>query len=312
MSHAVAPAFSVIVPAFNEETYLAEAVRSALNQTRGDLELVIVDDGSEDETSRIGRDLATDPRVTYVRQENRGLSAARNTGISVTSAPLVSFLDGDDLWLPGYLEAMGRALEARVDAAIAYCDAWWVDAESGRFRRQSALSMNDPPADPPRDPAAFATRLMRGNFIFVSATVRREALEAAGPFDPSLTACEDYDMWLRILATGSGAVRAGDRLAVKRDRIGSMSRAEERMVHNLREVCRRAAGNDALPSTAREIARRRERALGAAPGGRRRLATAARRLAAGSARRVLPRSVWLPEPPPEVARAFPGTDWART
>jgi glycosyltransferase involved in cell wall biosynthesis len=305
------PAFSVIVPAYNEETHLAEAVRSALNQTRGDFELVIVDDGSEDDTPRVGRDLAADPRVTYLRQENRGLSAARNAGIAATSAPLVSFLDSDDLWLPGYLEAMGQALEKRPGAAIAYCDAWWVDVETGRFRRQSALSMNDPPQDPPRDADAFATRLMRGNFIFVSATVRREALEAAGPFDTDLSACEDYDMWLRILAGGDGAVRAGDRLAVKRDRLRSMSRAEENMVRNLREVCRRAALNEGLPESAREIARQRNEALEAESKGRRKISAIARGAAARTVRRAFPGSAWLSEPPPEVAQAFPNFDWSR-
>lgn len=311
MSREAGPAFSIIVPAYNEETYLADAVRSALSQSRGDFELVIVDDGSEDDTPRIGRDLAADPRVTYLRQDNRGLSAARNAGIAATSAPLVSFLDSDDLWLPGYLEAMGQALEERRDAAIAYCDAWWVDVESGRFRRRSALSMNDPPHDPPRDPAAFATRLMQGNFIFVSATVRREALEAAGPFDTSLSACEDYDMWLRILAAGAGAVRAGDRLAVKRDRLRSMSRAEANMVRNLREVCRRAARNDGLPAAAREIARQRDEDLKSESEGHRNISAIARRAAVRTVRWALPGSAWLAETPPEVAQAFPNFDWSR-
>lgn len=312
------PAFTVVLPAFNERVYIADAIGSVLAQSREDFELIVVDDGSSDETGEIAETFTVDPRVRVLRQENAGLSAARNTGVREASAPLVSFLDGDDLWMPGYLEAMGTTLEQHPDADLAYCDAWWVDVETGRFNRRSAMSMNHPPSDPPRDPGEFANLLLRANFIFVSTTVRRRALEAAGPFDTGLTACEDYEMWIRILAAGGGAVSAGGRLAIKRDRLTSMSRSHINMHRNLREVCERAAHYDGLPDTARQIAAERARGLAHVlsrleRGSRIDAVRIAARAAAGRGFRAAVASrAWLRTPPAEIEAAFPGVDWSRS
>src|ERR1700749_83796 len=97
---------SVIMPAYNSGRYLAESVRSVQAQTFGGWELVVVDDGSTDDTGEVARRLAeADARVRYVRRPNGGQAAARNTGLAEARGRLVAFLDADDLWLPEKLEA---------------------------------------------------------------------------------------------------------------------------------------------------------------------------------------------------------------
>src|ERR1017187_6172907 len=104
-----APRFSVVIAAFEAERTVASAVNSALAQTRTDLEVIVVDDGSSDRTAAVVGQI-TDHRVQLLRQANAGPSAARNVGISATRGDYVAFLDSDDLWLPRYLELMGAAL----------------------------------------------------------------------------------------------------------------------------------------------------------------------------------------------------------
>ena len=150
----------------------------------------------------------------------------------------------------------------------------------------------------------------RGNFIFVSATARREALEAAGYFNTSLRSVEDLDMWIRILAAGYGAVRAGRRLAIKRDRFTSMSGNATKMAASLRDVYRLAETYHVpadVRETAREHAERIDREIAAVEGGGA-LHGAGQRLRrlGGTLRQRAGRGrIWYPETPPEIAAAFP-------
>ncbi len=311
----MAPTYSVIVTAYNEEEFIASALDSVLAQTHDDFELIVVDDGSTDNTVEAILPFEADPRVRLIRQPNMGLSAARNAAIEASDTERVSFLDSDDLWMPNYLEQVHAALESRPDAGFAYTDAWRLEFSTGLFYRASAMSRRNPPARPPRDPTEFLRLLIaRGNFIFVSVTVRRAALEAVGYFSTSLTACEDYDLWIRILARGYGAVRAGrpgDRLAVKRDRITAMSDDHHNMTSNLREVCRLTEVEYDVPDDVKVVAHDRGAALdrevevidGKATG---RAALMELRSRLGALRRAaLRRRIWYEETPPEVAAAFP-------
>ncbi len=107
------PLVSVVIPTFNRAAFLPSAVRSALEQTLREIEVIIVDDGSTDATPEVCRALAeADPRVRLVRQANRGLAAARNAGLAAATADWVAFLDDDDLWVPEALATM-RALTGR-------------------------------------------------------------------------------------------------------------------------------------------------------------------------------------------------------
>ncbi len=313
-----APNFSVVITAYNEEELVGAAIGSVLAQTEADIELIVVDDGSEDATAEVVREFTSDSRLRLLSQENRGLSAARNAGVAAAGAELVAFLDSDDLFLPDYLERMGSALAERPDAGFAYTDAWLLDDEGDRFARPSAMSWNHPPADPPADPEAFLRLLIESNFIFVAATARRAALEAAGPFDESLSAVEDYDLWLRVLGAGFGAARVPGRPAIKRNRAGAMTTHHRNMYANLERVCRKVAESpDFSPqvrsaATARADSAASEVALldgsaGPAAGTRAGLEGAARKLLAP----LRKRGEWYEQTPSELQAAFPGGEWRR-
>src|SRR3712207_3903519 len=184
---AAGPAFSVVMPAFNAQRTIAASIRSVLAQTRDDLELIVVNDGSTDSTRDVAGQFTGDPRVRVVDQENAGPGAARNRGISAGSAPYISLIDSDDLWLPTYLEVMGAALDAEPMAGLAYTDAWVLDDWSGRIRKKTAMAYQNPPLPPPEEPREFLRLLLtRRNFVFTSTTLRRSAVEHAGPFSPAV------------------------------------------------------------------------------------------------------------------------------
>ena len=306
---------SVVITAYNEEAFVGIALGSALRQTRTDLEIIVVDDGSVDGTADVVNSFS-DQRIRLIRQENQGLSAARNTGIAAANCELIAFLDSDDLWVPEFCAEMAAALERQPAAGFAYSDAWWLDDSSDRFYRASAMSVNQPPEHPPSDPREFLRLLLsRGNFIFVSTMVRKAVLDEVGGFDTSLTAVEDYDMWIRILEAGHGAAATGRRLALKRDRGTSMSRQHRNMFVNLRRVLADTAEDRDVPEDAKAAARARiaslDRAIAAVDGeAPLRAGLAALRTRAGRARRALLGSrIYHDGVPREVASAFPDSDW---
>jgi glycosyltransferase involved in cell wall biosynthesis len=177
---------SVVIPCYNQARFLGEAVQSVLAQTYPDVEIVVVDDGSTDNTSEIA---AAYPGVRCIRQDNRGLSEARNTGLRYCLGSYLVFLDADDLLLPNALEIGHRALQA--DPACAFA--------SGQHRLVYDTG------SPPTTVVQVVERnqypeLLEWNYIGMHATVmyRRWVFDAVGGFDGSLPACEDYDLYLRI------------------------------------------------------------------------------------------------------------------
>src|SRR5262245_9932311 len=199
--------FSVVVAAFNASATIGQTIRSVFQQTADDFELIIVDDGSTDDTARRARSLAEDRRVQVITQRNQGASVARNTGIAEASGSFISLLDADDIWLPSYLEEMGRALDAEPDAGFAYTDAWLMNDVNHKVRRTSTMFYEDPPDPPPQAPRDFFLRLLERNFVYNSVTVRRSIIDEVGGYDESLRTCEDYEMWMRIAANGIRVVR---------------------------------------------------------------------------------------------------------
>jgi GT2 family glycosyltransferase len=261
------PTFTVAMPAYNAERTIAASIRSVLAQTRSDHELIVVDDGSTDATVEIASGF-NDPRVRVLRQENQGPGAARNLAITEARGRYVSMLDSDDLWLPTYLETMGAALDADPRAGLAYTDAWVLDDRTRRIRKTTAMHYQDPPLPPPAEPLEFLRLLViRGNFVFTSATVRRTTLDAIGAFNMLLTPSEDFELWLRIVAHGYRAVRVGPKLAVYRKRSGSLSTDELAIFRGEREAIRRVVDEYPVPDDIRAIARRRLRRLDARVGG---------------------------------------------
>jgi GT2 family glycosyltransferase len=305
------PAFTVAMPAYNASQTIEPAIESVLGQTRGDFELLVVDDGSTDGTEERVRRYESDPRLRLVQRDHHGLAAARNAAIEASSAPLIGMLDSDDLWMPTYLEVMGDTLEASPDAGLAYTDAWVLDDRTRRIRRTTAMTYQDPPDPPPSEPLEFLARLLRANFVFAGATVRRTALEAAGRYNETLTAGEDYELWLRIVAHGFRAVRAPGLLAVYRKSPGTLSTNEELMLSGTREVYRLVAEEYDVPERIRALARAQQRRahgrLAALQGRRGLLPTLRRlRLLLVQAKIALTEPfAWHAQPPAEVAAAFP-------
>jgi GT2 family glycosyltransferase len=303
----VEPTFTIAMPAYNSSQTIGAAIRSVLAQTRSDFELVVVDDGSSDDTTaQVAR--FEDERVRLVRQENSGPGAARNLAIIAGRGRYVSMLDSDDLWLPTYLESMAAVLDAHPDVGLAYTDAWVLDDATRRIRRTTAMHYQHPPRDPPLDPLEFlALLLKRGNFVFTSTTVRHTALEQVGLFEAALKPAEDFGLWLRIVAGGFPAMRTPGNLAVYRKRPGSLSTNEAAILDGERESVRLVAEEYDVPEWIRALAKDRLRKLdlrlaglgdesGLVPSLARARARAVRIKAA-----LVEPFAWHRHPPPEVA-----------
>lgn len=180
---------SVVIPAHDVEPYVGEAVRSALVQTHANVEVVVVDDGSTDGTaSAVER--FRDDRLRLVRKPNGGCASSRNAGLAVARGEFVAFLDGDDFWHPRKLERELSVLEADPSADLVFSLSEVVD-ESGRnlglMKSGSRRSFD------------FEDLLVENPVGNGSAVlIRRDALDRAGPFDESLPASSDCDMWLRL------------------------------------------------------------------------------------------------------------------
>lgn len=296
--------------AYNAAATVESAIASALNQTVADLEVLVVDDGSTDDTATLVEAL-TDLRLRLVRQQNAGPAVARNSGLALARGRFVSFLDSDDLLLPDYLEQMTAALEADPGAGWAYTDPWVLDDRTRRIRRHTLAARTAPRGGPPPDAHRLLLELVRYNFVFVASTVHREVIEDVGGFTTGLVRSEDYDLWLRLAARGHRATRTASPVAIYRR--GGFTRSTERprVLRGVREIVRRVAEEHDVPDDARAAARRRmaelEEGLAVVTGSRpragpaRRTASSARALAA----RAAERRKWPATPPPAVAAAFP-------
>lgn len=302
--------FTVVMAARDTRATIGAAIRSVLAQTRGDFELVVVDDGSRDGTPDVVRGFG-DERVQLVELEDgRGAAAARAAGIEASGGELVSLIDSDDLWMPRYLETMGAALEADPGAGFAYTDAWYLDERTRRVRRVSAMGHQRPPEPPPATAEELFDALVERNFVYNAVTLRRAAIEAAGPPDARLRSMIDWEWWLRLAATGHRAIRVPGRLGVYRLRPESLSRDPLLVAAGQRDLWRTVAEEYDLPDDRRRALRTRVARFDAevaALEGRRRLALATwrarRRLAATRARLRRERDYYA-EPPAEVREAF--------
>jgi perosamine synthetase len=183
------PRVSVVIPTFNSADTLGEAVASVLAQTYTDFEILVVDDGSTDRTEDVVRRFGD--RVRYFKQENQGVSSARNAGIERSRGLYIAFLDSDDLWRSEKLAEEVALLEADPELGLVYCD-WAV--VSGETVVQKSYHQGLRPARG----YVFNELVQRGFILTSGVVVRRECLDDVGRFDKSLRVAEDYDLWLRI------------------------------------------------------------------------------------------------------------------
>lgn len=204
---------SVVIPAYNSAKYLSAAIDSALSQTYPLVEVIVVDDGSTDESAAICEGYSD--RIRYIYQANAGLSAARNRGIHASGGEYLWFLDADDRILPDAVATMAGALGRHPECAVAYGGYYQMDEDGARFG-QSAL---DQPSG-----RVFEQIIVGGIPMVVHvAVVRMAALAKSGLFDPMLPQLEDLDFWIR-LSYYDDFVFVPEYVAEYRSTPGSMSR----------------------------------------------------------------------------------------
>jgi glycosyltransferase involved in cell wall biosynthesis len=238
----VIPRVSVVIPTYNHARWVAQAVQSVAAQRFRDLEIIVVDDGSTDDTARIVRQ--TGVPLRYVHQDNRGLSGARNTGVATARGDLVGFLDADDLWLPDKLGLQVQLLDACPRAALVYADAVLFDEQARRPLGTHADRHAHPSG------RILAALLLDNPIPSPTPLVRRAALQAAGGFDETLRACEDWDMWIRLARRAE--IHCIDRpLAVYRLHGDNMHGDVARMKRHQHAVLRRALADPRLPAAIR-------------------------------------------------------------
>jgi glycosyltransferase involved in cell wall biosynthesis len=219
------PNVSVVIPTYNHADYLVEAINSVLAQSYQDFEIVIVDDGSTDNTPNSVPQRHA--QIRYLRQENQGLAAARNNGIRAAEGQIISILDADDRLEPAFLETLVHFLEETPEADAVYSGYRFVDEENHELPYSSIRTV---------PPARLFQTLIYGNFLVPACMVAyRRCYEAAGPFDTSCTASADWDMWLRF-AKRFRVCGIPQKLVRYRVVTGSMSSDPERMLRDRHTV----------------------------------------------------------------------------
>jgi glycosyltransferase involved in cell wall biosynthesis len=182
-------AVSVVMATHNYGQFLAEALDSALAQTFRDFDLIIIDDGSTDGTDEIVAPYLSHPQVRYVRTDHVGQPAAKNMGIRLTQAPLVAFLDADDVWMPNKLEQQVTLLTQNPTVGVVYSRRLLIDEHGRNLEyKQPVLRRGN-----------ILPFIFRDNFVcFSSAVVRRQVFTDVGLFDTTLALSIDFDLWLRV------------------------------------------------------------------------------------------------------------------
>jgi len=185
------PAVSIILPTYNRAHLVGKAIQSVLNQTYQDFELIVVDDGSVDNTVEVVKSF-NDPRIRYLRHEkNKGGAAARNTGIKAARGRYIAFQDSDDEWLPEKLEKQIRAFEtAPPEVGVVY---------TGFYRLQDGKKIYIPSSGVTQKEGDIFNSLIKGNFVTTQAVlVKKECFEKAGMFDEDVSRLQDWELFIRI------------------------------------------------------------------------------------------------------------------
>ena len=189
------PAVSVVIPTYTTARYIGTALASVFAQTVPDFEVIVINDGSPD-TPELERVLAPyRSRIRYIVQQNAGVSAARNVGVRAARAPLIATLDSDDAWEPDYLEVQLAALAADPTLDVVYPNARIV----GDHPHAGRLYMD---VCPSRGPVTFEAIVTQQCNVFTSVLARRETLLRAGLYDERSRAAEDFELWVRVVASG--------------------------------------------------------------------------------------------------------------
>ena len=178
---------SVVIPIYNGERYIEETLRSALNQTHADLEVICIIDGTKDASASLIEKM-NDPRVSILEQENRGATYTRNRGLSLATGEYILFLDQDDVIEPDFIESAVREIVRTGSTGVAV-NGYRIDAKGRVIRRMYRINK----------PKLTLKSLLKGNQLCTSSQVllKRDSLAAIGGFDVSADQADDWDMWLR-------------------------------------------------------------------------------------------------------------------
>ena len=227
----MSPEISVIIPTHNRASMVIEAVESVLAQEMVDFELIVIDDGSSDDTEdKLG---VFNSRLSYYRQENAGVAAARNRGLEISKAPLISFLDSDDLWLP-------KKLRTQHQFMLDHPEVWICQTEEIWLRKGRRVN---PKRHHQKVSGDIFQRSLDLCLVSPSAVMlRRELFEKVGNFDEELLAAEDYDLWLRV-AVDYRVALLPDPLVIKRgghpDQLSSRSGIDRYRIKSLEKLLSR-------------------------------------------------------------------------
>ena len=236
------PLVSVVIPSRNRADMLREALDSVIRQTYREFEVIVVDDGSRDHT----RDVAStyDDRIRYIYQESRGRSEARNSGVLASKGEYVAFLDDDDVWYPRKLDLQVAVLDHNRDVDVVYGAAVLVGEGS-----RDLLSAELPPPD------SLLERLISSKWIMPAAAsvlmVRRTALERSGLFDRTVEPFEDWELWVRLAASGAGFAQLREPLAEYRMHESNSLRDREFMLAGHLAALEKILGSPGTPASIR-------------------------------------------------------------
>lgn len=237
------PRMAVIVPAYGVAHLLGEALDSLLAQEFTNWECVVIDDGAPDDVANAVAPYLSDSRIRFLSTANRGVSAARNTAIAATCAPLVALLDGDDRFRPDYLRTMVELLEGDPTIRLATCNALVFGAVP-----QERLCFQTKQGKGDGTRGTLADVLDRSFGVYIGTAFRRAEFDRVGGFDTSMAQSEDFDLWVRLMQLGGHAWYVDRVMGEYRVRPNSASAHAGRMLlGNLRvyEKARAALAADA-------------------------------------------------------------------
>lgn len=212
------PRVNIVVPAYNAEAFIADTVRSALNQTAGDLQVTVIDDGSQDATSRNAA--LDDPRLRLISQENRGMSKSRNRGMAEVDSEFVALLDADDLWHPEKLRLQLQALQARPDHDFCYTafDVWHGEPRPEYFGLARSGRIDE------RLSGWIYPHLVLDNYALPSSVIwRRSAWDRLGGFLTDNQQTDDWEYLVRA-STQHRFIRLAESFVLYRQHPVSLSR----------------------------------------------------------------------------------------
>jgi glycosyltransferase involved in cell wall biosynthesis len=256
-SDTLPPCFSVVIAAYNAADYIGATIGSVIRQTKRNWQLVVVDDGSTDATREMVEQFC-DERITLIRQENQGVSIARNRGLAAASGKYVLFLDADDLLFSDALSRLGRELDKHPEAVLAF-------GNCTRFETTPPQEAGARPplrARPTPHGEAFAALITRNRLFVGGALARRKVLAHVDGFDPSLRIGEDWVFWCSVAAMGPIRHIGRKPVLAYRCRQGSATRMLAANPKGFWPAIDRIFAQEAVAArfSARELARLRRRA----------------------------------------------------